>query len=57
MYDIMDAAPLRRGHTTVHEKWDLNTEFYLRDAMLFGLSILRKLSMNILKLLKSKQLF
>jgi geranylgeranyl diphosphate synthase type II len=26
--DIMDAA-LRRGHTTVHEKWDLNTEFYL----------------------------
>jgi geranylgeranyl diphosphate synthase type II len=43
MIDIMDAA-LRRGHTTVHEKWDLNTEFYLRDAMLVGLSILRKLS-------------
>ena len=23
--DIMDAAPLRRGQPTVHEKWDINT--------------------------------
>ncbi len=23
--DIMDDAPLRRGHETVHEKWDINT--------------------------------
>ena len=23
--DIMDNAPLRRGHQTVHEKWDVNT--------------------------------
>jgi geranylgeranyl diphosphate synthase type II len=26
--DIMDDAPLRRGNMTVHEKWDVNTEFY-----------------------------
>ncbi len=32
--DIMDAAPLRRGHTTVHEKWDLNTGILSGDAML-----------------------
>ncbi len=32
--DIMDAAPLRRGHKTVHEKWDLNTGILSGDAML-----------------------
>ena len=32
--DIMDAAPLRRGHQTVHEKWDLNTGILSGDAML-----------------------
>lgn len=32
--DIMDAAPLRRGKTTVHEKWDLNTGILSGDAML-----------------------
>jgi geranylgeranyl diphosphate synthase type II len=32
--DIMDAAPLRRGHPTVHEKWDLNTAILSGDAML-----------------------
>lgn len=32
--DIMDAAPLRRGHETVHEKWDLNTGILSGDAML-----------------------
>ena len=32
--DIMDDAPLRRGHTTVHEKWDLNTGILSGDAML-----------------------
>ena len=31
--DIMDAAPLRRGHQTVHEKWDLNTGILSGDAM------------------------
>ncbi len=32
--DIMDAAPLRRGQVTVHEKWDLNTGILSGDAML-----------------------
>ncbi len=32
--DIMDDAPLRRGHKTVHEKWNLNTGILSGDAML-----------------------
>ena len=32
--DIMDNAPLRRGHQTVHEKWDVNTGTLSGDAML-----------------------
>lgn len=32
--DIMDAAPLRRGAVTVHEKWDVNTGILSGDAML-----------------------
>ncbi|MBZ0206663.1 MAG: polyprenyl synthetase family protein [Flavobacteriales bacterium] len=32
--DIMDAAPLRRGQPTVHEKWDVNTAILSGDAML-----------------------
>lgn len=32
--DIMDDAPLRRGHETVHEKWSLNTGILSGDAML-----------------------
>jgi geranylgeranyl diphosphate synthase type II len=32
--DIMDAAPLRRGKRTVHEKWDVNTAILSGDAML-----------------------
>jgi geranylgeranyl diphosphate synthase, type II len=32
--DIMDDAPLRRGHQTVHEKWDINTGILSGDAML-----------------------
>ena len=32
--DIMDAAPLRRGNQTVHEKWDINTGILSGDAML-----------------------
>ena len=31
---IMDAAPLRRGKATVHEKWDTNTGILSGDAML-----------------------
>lgn len=32
--DIMDKAPLRRGHQTVHEKWDVNTAILSGDVML-----------------------
>lgn len=34
--DIMDAAPLRRGRETVHEKWDVNTGVLSGDAMLIN---------------------
>jgi geranylgeranyl diphosphate synthase type II len=34
--DIMDDAPLRRGKTTVHEKWDINTAILSGDAMLIN---------------------
>ena len=32
--DIMDDASIRRGKTTVHEKWDINTGILSGDAML-----------------------
>jgi len=32
--DIMDNAPLRRGHPTVHEKWNVNTAILSGDVML-----------------------
>ena len=32
--DIMDNAPLRRGHQTVHEKWNANTAILSGDTML-----------------------
>lgn len=32
--DIMDKAPLRRGQTTVHEKWNVNTAILSGDVML-----------------------
>ena len=32
--DIMDQAPLRRGHQTVHLKWNTNTAILSGDAML-----------------------
>ena len=32
--DIMDEAPLRRGKTTVHKKWDTNTAILSGDVML-----------------------
>ncbi len=35
--DIMDAAPLRRGQPTVHQKWNVNTAILSGDAM-FALS-------------------
>jgi geranylgeranyl diphosphate synthase type II len=32
--DIMDAAPLRRGKATVHQKWNVNTGILSGDVML-----------------------
>ena len=32
--DLMDQAPLRRGHQTVHTKWDANTAILSGDSML-----------------------
>jgi geranylgeranyl diphosphate synthase type II len=32
--DIMDKAPLRRGKTTVHQKWNVNTAILSGDVML-----------------------
>lgn len=32
--DIMDEAPIRRGHATVHEKYSLNTAILSGDALL-----------------------
>jgi geranylgeranyl diphosphate synthase type II len=32
--DIMDKAPVRRGHPTVHKKWDENTAILSGDAMM-----------------------
>lgn len=32
--DIMDSAPVRRGQTTVHEKWDINTGILSGDVMM-----------------------
>ena len=32
--DIMDKAPLRRGKTTVHERWNVNTAILSGDVML-----------------------
>jgi geranylgeranyl diphosphate synthase, type II len=32
--DIIDQAPLRRGQTTVHEKWDLNRAILTGDTIL-----------------------
>lgn len=32
--DIMDEAPLRRGQSTVHEKWNVNTGILSGDVML-----------------------
>ena len=32
--DILDKAPLRRGHTTVHEKWNHNIALLSGDGMM-----------------------
>ncbi|MDC6366282.1 MULTISPECIES: polyprenyl synthetase family protein [Flavobacteriaceae] len=52
--DIMDDAPLRRGKTTVHEKWDVNTGILSGDAMLIqAYQYLEKYSPDIFKELTS----
>ncbi len=52
--DIMDDAPLRRGNTTVHEKWDVNTGILSGDAMLIlSYQFLESYSTDIFKELTS----
>ena len=47
--DIMDAAPLRRGQTTVHEKWNTNTAILSGDIlMIISFQYLSKIDPNIL---------
>lgn len=47
--DIMDAAPLRRGKTTVHHKWNTNTGILSGDVMLiYAYEYLRKVDNTIL---------
>lgn len=48
--DIMDNAPLRRGHVTVHEKWNVNTAILSGDVMLVKVyDMLLQLEPHILK--------
>jgi geranylgeranyl diphosphate synthase type II len=47
--DIMDAAPLRRGKTTVHHKWNTNTGILSGDVMLvYAYEYLRKVESSLL---------
>lgn len=47
--DIMDAAPLRRGKTTVHHKWNTNTGVLSGDVMLvYAYEYLRKVESSLL---------
>ncbi len=48
--DIMDEAPLRRGRTTVHEKWDTNTAILSGDLMMIeSLKHLQKITNHSLR--------
>lgn len=47
--DIMDKAPLRRGHDTVHEKWNANTAILSGDFMLiYSYTLLAQNSPNLI---------
>lgn len=48
--DIMDNAPLRRGHQTVHQKWGVNTAILSGDVMMVEANKhLSKVDVNVLK--------
>ncbi len=47
--DIMDEAPLRRGKTTIHHKWNTNTGILSGDVMLiYAYEYLRKVDSQLL---------
>src|SRR6195952_2178439 len=48
--DIMDNAPLRRGKTTVHERWNKNVAILSGDVMLIkGYELMMQVDDNILR--------
>ncbi|MBK0381070.1 polyprenyl synthetase family protein [Mucilaginibacter segetis] len=48
--DIMDKAPIRRGKTTVHEKWNANVAILSGDVMLIeGYKLMMQVRENILR--------
>jgi geranylgeranyl diphosphate synthase type II len=48
--DIMDNAPLRRGRSTVHEKWNQNVAILSGDVMLIeGYKLMMQVRDNILR--------
>src|SRR5476651_1678361 len=48
--DIMDKAPLRRGQTTVHEKWNQNVAILSGDVMLIeGYKLMMQVDDHILR--------
>ncbi|CAN5471788.1 polyprenyl synthetase family protein [soil metagenome] len=48
--DIMDNAPLRRGQTTVHERWNPNVGILSGDVMLIeGYKLMMQVSDNLLR--------
>ncbi|MVN21923.1 polyprenyl synthetase family protein [Mucilaginibacter arboris] len=48
--DIMDNAPLRRGKTTVHEKWNSSVGILSGDAMLVeGYKLMMQVNENVLR--------
>src|SRR6201985_2108925 len=48
--DIMDNAPLRRGHVTVHNKWNPNVGMLSGDVMLIeGYKLMMQVDENLLR--------
>jgi len=48
--DIMDNAPLRRGHTTVHERWNKNVGILSGDVMLIeGYKLMMQVKEHLLR--------
>jgi len=50
--DIMDKAPLRRGKTTVHERWNANTAILSGDVMLIeGYKLIMQVDDHLLRII------